>query len=146
MSWAPFIPTSSPDLLKHCCGLGLDCMERWRDFSSGRPDVVSARPDWKNTSAFKGLFYPSPEVMGGSSCVQHLLWHLYLFLKIMSEILRQRYDTTALQRKCMSKPILLVVTSAKLLEEDNGFRVLPCDTYLLAWSVLQGTKVTTSHS
>lgn len=87
VSCGRYIPSTGV-LLQYCRGWELDVTERWRDFPSCRPGVVSARPDWKNTQALKCLFYPSLEFMGDSSCPQYLMWHLYLFLKITNEIIK----------------------------------------------------------
>lgn len=72
MILALFIPTSSPVLLENCCILELDCMERLSILQV----CSTICKTW--LKGLKGLFYPSPEFIG----------HLYLFLQIMSEIIK----------------------------------------------------------
>lgn len=126
-----FIPTSPPVLLENCCGLELGCMERFSILQS----CSSFCKSW--LKGLKGSFYPSPRFIG----------HLYLFLQIMSRIIKTGIWYNSAAKKMDDQNVTLCSgTLQKLSEEENRIRVLLLETNLLTWSAHQSTKVTTSHS
>lgn len=126
-----FIPTLLPVLLENCCGLELDCM--------GRLSILQVCSSFCKSwlKGLKGLFDPSPEFIG---C-------LYLFLQIMSEIIK-----TEIWYNCVAKKMhdqngtLCSATLQSSLRRITGSESCCLKTNPLTWSAHQSTKVTTSHS